>query len=77
MDVIFYEGETIDIGEAVAETLSLSLDPYPRAPGAETVLQARPASRTRKRPARSGRWRACGTSLKEVKIRSPEKPGEG
>jgi uncharacterized metal-binding protein YceD (DUF177 family) len=27
-------GETIDIGEAVAQQLSLALDPYPRAPGA-------------------------------------------
>ena len=30
----------IDLGEAVAETLSLSLDPYPRAPGAEEALKA-------------------------------------
>jgi uncharacterized metal-binding protein YceD (DUF177 family) len=28
------EGETIDVGEAVAQQLSLALDPYPRAPGA-------------------------------------------
>ena len=28
------DGETIDIGEAVAQQLSLSLDPYPRAEGA-------------------------------------------
>ena len=27
-------GETLDLGEAVAEQLSLALDPYPRAPGA-------------------------------------------
>jgi uncharacterized metal-binding protein YceD (DUF177 family) len=27
-------GDTIDIGEAVAQQLSLALDPYPRAPGA-------------------------------------------
>lgn len=39
MDVVFYDGASIDIGEAVAETLSLSLDPYPRAPEAETVLR--------------------------------------
>jgi len=39
MDVVFYEGSAIDLGEAVAETLSLSLDPYPRAPDAETVLR--------------------------------------
>lgn len=29
------EGNAIDIGEAVAEHLSLALDPFPRAPGAE------------------------------------------
>ena len=39
MDVVFYDGGSIDVGEAVAETLSLSLDPYPRAPGAEEALQ--------------------------------------
>lgn len=27
-------GDTLDLGEAVAEQLSLALDPYPRAPGA-------------------------------------------
>ena len=35
LDVVFYDGAAIDLGEAVAETLSLSLDPYPRAPDAE------------------------------------------
>ncbi|MDQ3140014.1 MAG: DUF177 domain-containing protein [Pseudomonadota bacterium] len=40
MDVVFYDGAAIDIGEAVAETLSLSLDPYPRAPDAEAILRA-------------------------------------
>jgi uncharacterized metal-binding protein YceD (DUF177 family) len=39
MDVVFYDGSSIDLGEAVAETLSLSLDPWPRAPGAEEVLK--------------------------------------
>jgi uncharacterized metal-binding protein YceD (DUF177 family) len=34
VDVVPLEGNTIDIGEAVAEELALSLDPYPRAPGA-------------------------------------------
>jgi len=40
MDVVFYEGRTIDLGEAVAETLALNLDPYPRAPGADEALKA-------------------------------------
>ena len=39
MDVVVYDGSAVDVGEAVAETLSLSLDPYPRAPGAEEALR--------------------------------------
>jgi uncharacterized metal-binding protein YceD (DUF177 family) len=39
MDVVFYDGASIDIGEAVAESLSLSLEPYPRAPDAEALLR--------------------------------------
>jgi len=39
MDVVFYDSATIDVGEAVAETLLLNLDPYPRAPGAEEALR--------------------------------------
>lgn len=40
LDILFYDGADIDFGEAVAETLALSLDPYPRAPGAEAALKA-------------------------------------
>lgn len=40
LDVIFYDGAAVDLGEAVAETLALSLDPYPRTPGAEEALKA-------------------------------------
>ena len=39
LDVVFYHGASIDVGDAVAETMSLSLDPYPRSPEAETVLK--------------------------------------
>jgi len=39
LDVIFYDGAAIDLGEAVAETLLLGLDPYPRAPDAEAALK--------------------------------------
>ncbi|MDP8993364.1 MAG: YceD family protein [Pseudomonadota bacterium] len=39
LDVIFYDGAMIDLGEAVAETLSLSVEPYPRAAGAEEALK--------------------------------------
>ena len=40
MDVVFYDGAAVDMGEAVAETLSLSLDPYPRISDAEERLKA-------------------------------------
>lgn len=40
MDTVFYAGGAIDLGEAVAETLALALDPYPRAPDAEEALKA-------------------------------------
>lgn len=39
LDVVFYDSEMIDVGEADAETLFLNLDPYPRAPGAEAALR--------------------------------------
>lgn len=34
-DQIPFEGSMIDLGEAMVEQLALSLDPYPRRPGAE------------------------------------------
>jgi len=40
LDEIFYAGSSIDLGEAVAQTLALALDPFPRAPGAEERLRA-------------------------------------
>lgn len=39
LDVVFYDRPEIDLGEAVAETLSLNLDPYPRAPEADAILR--------------------------------------
>ena len=38
-DVVFYDGGTIDLGEAIADSLALSLDPYPRSAGAEAALR--------------------------------------
>ena len=38
-DVVFYDGTVIDLGTAVADTLALSLDPYPRSAGAEAALK--------------------------------------
>jgi uncharacterized metal-binding protein YceD (DUF177 family) len=39
LDVVFYSGSSVDLGEAVAETLSLSLDPFPRSEAAEDALR--------------------------------------
>jgi uncharacterized metal-binding protein YceD (DUF177 family) len=39
-DVMPHDGRVIDIGEAVAQTLGLSLNPWPRAPDADAVLRA-------------------------------------
>ena len=36
------EGPTVDLGEAVAQHLALSLDPYPRAPGAGPAPDSEP-----------------------------------
>jgi uncharacterized metal-binding protein YceD (DUF177 family) len=38
-DVVFHDGSTIDLGAAIADTLALSLDPYPRSAGAEAALK--------------------------------------
>ena len=38
-DVVFHDGAVIDLGTAVADTLALSLDPYPRSAGAESALR--------------------------------------
>ncbi|HEX8063522.1 MAG TPA: DUF177 domain-containing protein [Allosphingosinicella sp.] len=39
LDIVFYEDGAIDLGEAVAQTLLLGLDPYPRSPAAEAALR--------------------------------------
>lgn len=39
-DTVTYAGSAIDLGEAVAETLTLALDPFPRGPDADGVLRA-------------------------------------
>jgi len=38
-DVVFHDGSAIDLGEAIADSLALSLDPYPRSAGAEATLK--------------------------------------
>jgi uncharacterized metal-binding protein YceD (DUF177 family) len=38
-DVVFYDGQAIDLGEAIADTLALAMQPYPRSPDAEAALK--------------------------------------
>jgi uncharacterized metal-binding protein YceD (DUF177 family) len=38
-DVVFHDGSTIDLGSAIADTLALSLDPYPRSAEADAALK--------------------------------------
>ena len=38
-DVVFHDGAAIDLGTAIADTLALSLDPYPRSASAEAALR--------------------------------------
>ena len=38
-DVVFHDGAAIDLGSAIADTLALALDPYPRSAGAEAALK--------------------------------------
>ena len=40
LDVVFYDAAAVDLGDAVAETVSLALNPFPRAPDAEDALRA-------------------------------------
>jgi len=39
LDELDYEGSAIDLGEAVAQTMALALDPFPRAAGADEKLR--------------------------------------
>jgi uncharacterized metal-binding protein YceD (DUF177 family) len=38
-DVMEHDGQSIDLGEAIAQSLALALDPYPRSPNAEAALR--------------------------------------
>jgi uncharacterized metal-binding protein YceD (DUF177 family) len=38
-DVVFTDGAAIDLGGAIADTLALGLNPYPRSAGAEAALK--------------------------------------
>jgi uncharacterized metal-binding protein YceD (DUF177 family) len=39
LETIFHDGSAIDLGGAIADTLALSLDPYPRSAGADAALK--------------------------------------
>ena len=39
LDVVFHDGAAIDLGTAIADSLALSLDPYPRSAGADAALK--------------------------------------
>ena len=38
-DMVFHDGAAIDLGGAIADTLALALDPYPRSASAEAALR--------------------------------------
>lgn len=40
LDVVFHDGSAIELGAAIADTLGLVLDPYPRGPNADAALKA-------------------------------------
>lgn len=40
-DLIDYDGLIVDMGEAVAQTMALAMEPWPRAPDAEAFLKAK------------------------------------
>jgi uncharacterized metal-binding protein YceD (DUF177 family) len=39
LDTLFHDGLAIDLGAAIADSLALGLDPYPRGPQAEDALR--------------------------------------
>ena len=38
-DTVFYDGAAIDLGSALADTLALAIDPYPRSASADAALK--------------------------------------
>jgi len=39
LDVVFHDGAVIDLGDAIADTLALSINPYPRSAAADAALK--------------------------------------
>ena len=40
LDLVFHDGAAIELGSAIADTLALALDPFPRGPNADAALKA-------------------------------------
>lgn len=40
LDTLFHDGAAIDLGDAIADTLGLALNPYPRGSSADAALKA-------------------------------------
>ena len=38
-DTVFFDGASFGLGEAIADTLALAVDPYPRSAGAEAAIK--------------------------------------
>jgi uncharacterized metal-binding protein YceD (DUF177 family) len=38
-DIVFYDGSSLDLGSAIADTLALAIDPYVRSAGADAALR--------------------------------------
>lgn len=39
-DTLFHDGRVVDLGELLAQTLGLAINPYPRSPDADAALKA-------------------------------------
>ena len=40
LDIVDYDGQAVDLGEALAQTMALAMEPFPRSPDADAILRA-------------------------------------
>jgi len=71
MDVIFHDGALVDVGEAVAQTLALNLDPYPRCGDAVEALRAAGVKDEAEEQTETGPFQ--GLAALKDKLAKPEK----
>lgn len=57
-DIIFHDGQSIDFGEVVAQSLALALDPYPRSAKAAAALKKAGVKSEEEEKAESGPFAA-------------------